>query len=161
MARRKTKPSSKRRDELPLDKLLSYSIKQFAELHGISVDTYFRMQRRRHGPVTMKVGHRTLISRESAEAWRHDREQATQQAEQEPMDHPPNSKGGLQQMTDATRKILEDLMARHPGASRKTLERLYRKKLKQDPVLVEEALRSAFEDLLPGVKAEVECGGRH
>jgi len=49
---------------------MAYSIRTFCELHDISVDTYFRMQRRGEGPVTMKVGGRTLISQEAAAAWR-------------------------------------------------------------------------------------------
>jgi hypothetical protein len=68
----------------PLDELMAYSIKQFCALHGISIDTYFRMQRQGLGPVVMKVGQRTLISAEAAAAWRRAREQAarTRQAEE-------------------------------------------------------------------------------
>src|SRR5262245_29989036 len=47
---------------------MAYSIRQFCEAHNISVDTYFRMQRAGRGPVTMKVGGRTLISIEAAAA---------------------------------------------------------------------------------------------
>jgi hypothetical protein len=61
----------------PLADLMALSIKQFCKLHGISVDTYFRMQRAGLGPAVMKVGHRTLISRESAAAWRRARETAS------------------------------------------------------------------------------------
>ena len=50
------------------------------EAHSISVDTYFRLQRAGLGPVTMKVGGRTLISVEAAAAWRRDRELAAQEA---------------------------------------------------------------------------------
>jgi hypothetical protein len=60
----------------PLDELMAYSIKQFCALHGISIDTYFRMRRQGHGPATMAVGQRTLISAEAAAAWRRAREQA-------------------------------------------------------------------------------------
>ena len=59
---------------------MAYSIRQFCEAHSISVDTYFRLQRANGGPATMKVGGRTLISVEAAEAWRRDRELATQEA---------------------------------------------------------------------------------
>jgi hypothetical protein len=59
---------------------MAYSIRQFCEAHNISVDTYFRAQRAGVGPVTMKVGGRTLISVEAAAAWRREREQASQQA---------------------------------------------------------------------------------
>ncbi|EHQ99490.1 hypothetical protein [Bradyrhizobium sp. WSM471] len=54
----------------------AYSIKQFCEAHNISVDTYFRMKRAASGPVTMKVGGRTLISVEAAAAWRRECETA-------------------------------------------------------------------------------------
>ncbi|UWU94404.1 hypothetical protein [Bradyrhizobium sp. CB1015] len=60
---------------------MAYSIKQFCEAHNISVDTYFRMQRAASGPVTMKVGGRTLISVEAAAAWRRERETGTAAAE--------------------------------------------------------------------------------
>ncbi|TWI71316.1 hypothetical protein IQ16_02935 [Bradyrhizobium huanghuaihaiense] len=56
---------------------MAYSIRQFCEAHNISVDTYFRMQRVGFGPVTMKVGGRTLISVEAAAAWRREREAET------------------------------------------------------------------------------------
>jgi hypothetical protein len=60
----------------PLDELMAYSIRQFCALHGISIDTYFRLQRQGLGPATMKVLNRTLISVEAAAAWRRAREQA-------------------------------------------------------------------------------------
>jgi hypothetical protein len=60
---------------------MAYSIPQFCEAHVISIDTYFRMQRAGFGPVTMKVGGRTLISVESAAKWRRDRESRTHSAE--------------------------------------------------------------------------------
>jgi hypothetical protein len=56
---------------------MAYSIRQFCQAHNISVDTYFRMQRAGFGPVTMKVGGRTLISVEAAAAWRREREAET------------------------------------------------------------------------------------
>jgi hypothetical protein len=55
--------------------LAAYSIGQFCEAHGISVDLYFKQQRQGLGPKTMKVGSRTLISAESAAAWRREREE--------------------------------------------------------------------------------------
>jgi hypothetical protein len=56
---------------------LAYSIAEFVELHGISIDSYFKLARSGLGPRTMKVGARTLISVEAAEAWRREREGAT------------------------------------------------------------------------------------
>jgi hypothetical protein len=55
---------------------LAMSIHAFCVLHGISDDLYFKMQREKWGPTTMKVGSRTLISAESAAAWRKAREAA-------------------------------------------------------------------------------------
>jgi hypothetical protein len=56
--------------------VMAYSIREFCEIHRISMDTYFRMQRLGFGPKVMKVGSRTLISAESAAQWRRARETA-------------------------------------------------------------------------------------
>jgi hypothetical protein len=55
--------------------LLAYSIEQFCALHGISVDFYFKLQRKGLGPKVMRVGARTLISIEAGAAWRREREE--------------------------------------------------------------------------------------
>jgi len=55
---------------------LALSIHAFCALHGISEDLFFKMKREGWGPATMKVGTRTLISHESAAAWRKAREEA-------------------------------------------------------------------------------------
>jgi hypothetical protein len=62
---------------------MAYSIRQFCQAHSISVDTYFRLQRAGLGPVTMKVGGRTLISVEAAAAWRRERELPALEARRE------------------------------------------------------------------------------
>jgi hypothetical protein len=54
---------------------LAFSIAEFARLHGISIDHYFRLARLGLGPRVMRLGHRTLISRESASEWRRAREE--------------------------------------------------------------------------------------
>jgi hypothetical protein len=59
---------------------MAYSIAEFCEAHGISVDMYFRMGRDGFGPQTMKVGARTLVSHEAAARWRLEREAAHQSA---------------------------------------------------------------------------------
>jgi hypothetical protein len=59
---------------------MAYSIAEFCEAHGISVDLYFRMARDGFGPQTMKVGARTLVSHEAAARWRLEREAARQSA---------------------------------------------------------------------------------
>ena len=55
---------------------LAMSIREFCRLHGISEDQFFKMQREGWGPLTMKVGSRTLISYEAAAEWRRSREEA-------------------------------------------------------------------------------------
>jgi hypothetical protein len=55
---------------------LALSISEFARLHGISIDQFFKMQREKWGPATMRVGKRTLISAEAAAEWRKARQQA-------------------------------------------------------------------------------------
>jgi hypothetical protein len=47
-----------------------YDIPGFCLAHKISTDHFYRLQRSGEGPVTMKVGARTLISYESAARWR-------------------------------------------------------------------------------------------
>jgi hypothetical protein len=54
--------------------LAAYSIEQFCQAHGISIDLYFKLQRQGLGPKTMKAGARTLISVEAAAEWRRARE---------------------------------------------------------------------------------------
>lgn len=51
------------------------SIAQFCRRHGISASLYYKLKRAKQNPVEMKVGSRTLISCESAAAWRRAREQ--------------------------------------------------------------------------------------
>jgi hypothetical protein len=55
----------------------AYSIAQFCAAHDLSEDMFYKMQRQGWGPAVMKVGTRTLISVESAAAWRREREAAT------------------------------------------------------------------------------------
>ena len=49
---------------------LAFTIPQFCESHGISRALFYVMRRDGRAPRIMKVGRRTLIARESAEAWR-------------------------------------------------------------------------------------------
>ena len=71
----KADPPKYRRKPHSMDpNLLAMSIKAFCALHAISEDQFYKMQREGWGPTTMKVGSRTLISRESAQRWRAERE---------------------------------------------------------------------------------------
>jgi hypothetical protein len=67
-----------REDEPPVERQ-AMSIRQFCRAHDLSIDSYYRMAREGSGPEIMKVGHRTLIARESAEAWRRAREAAARE----------------------------------------------------------------------------------
>ena len=55
----------------------AYSIEQFCLAHGISESFFYKLQTLGLGPRVMKIGGRTLISREAAAAWRAEREAAT------------------------------------------------------------------------------------
>ena len=55
----------------------AYTIRQFCAAFGISEDFFYKLRRQGHGPRLMKVGTRTLISIDAADAWRREREAAT------------------------------------------------------------------------------------
>ena len=69
-------PKYRRRPVTADSNSLAMSIREFCRLHGISEDQFFKMKREGWGPVTMKVGSRTLISVEAAADWRRKREAA-------------------------------------------------------------------------------------
>jgi hypothetical protein len=73
-------PKYKRKPPNPDPNALALSIKTFCILHNVSEDLFYKMQREGWGPTTMKVGSRTLISRESAQRWRVEREAAAIEA---------------------------------------------------------------------------------
>ena len=52
----------------------AYSIAAFCVAHGISESFYFKLREQGLGPREMRVGARVLISLESAERWRRERE---------------------------------------------------------------------------------------
>jgi predicted DNA-binding transcriptional regulator AlpA len=53
------------------------SIREFCADCGISRATFYTLMRQGEGPRVMKIGDRTLISRESAAEWIRSRERAT------------------------------------------------------------------------------------
>ena len=59
----------------------SYSVSDFCGAHGISRALLYKLLRDGRGPRIMKVGRRTLISREAAEEWRRRMETAVQVGE--------------------------------------------------------------------------------
>jgi hypothetical protein len=61
------------------DSVDAYSIPAFCQKHSISPAFYHKLQAQGLGPRVMRLGSRTLITRESAAAWRRERELASQQ----------------------------------------------------------------------------------
>src|SRR5262245_7869979 len=57
----------------------AYTIDQFCTRHGISKSFFFALMAEGRGPRVMRVGRRTLISREAAAAWRRRQERSTKQ----------------------------------------------------------------------------------
>jgi len=55
----------------------AFSIASFCQRHGISESFFHKLKAKGLGPVTMRVGARTLISAEAAARWRREREAAT------------------------------------------------------------------------------------
>jgi predicted DNA-binding transcriptional regulator AlpA len=51
------------------------SVEQFCEGHGISKAHFYRLRAQGLTPTEFKLGARTLITQESAEAWRRERSQ--------------------------------------------------------------------------------------
>jgi hypothetical protein len=63
-------------DAVSIAVALAFTVPQFCSAHGISRALFYIMQRDGRGPRVMKCGRRTLIARESAEAWRRQMETA-------------------------------------------------------------------------------------
>jgi hypothetical protein len=75
--KKKDEPAYTRKPVIAEANTLAMSIREFARLHGISQDQFFKMARDGWGPTVMKVGKRTLISAEAAAEWRRKMEAAT------------------------------------------------------------------------------------
>jgi hypothetical protein len=56
---------------------LAFGVEEFCRLHRISLQLYYKMRQKGLTPAEFRVGSRVLISRESAERWRREREAAT------------------------------------------------------------------------------------
>src|SRR5215510_11743441 len=54
----------------PLESDAAYTVENFCLLHGISIQLFYKLQKAGLAPAIMKLGTRTLITRESAAAWR-------------------------------------------------------------------------------------------
>jgi predicted DNA-binding transcriptional regulator AlpA len=63
-----------------MDDTDAFSILEFCRRHGISRSAFYNALKANQGPRLMKVGNRVMISREAAEAWRREREEATAQS---------------------------------------------------------------------------------
>lgn len=60
-----------------MDTNQAYSIATFCQRHSISRALYYKMAKEGKAPKTIKLGRRTLISQESALAWRQRMENQT------------------------------------------------------------------------------------
>jgi predicted DNA-binding transcriptional regulator AlpA len=49
---------------------LMFSVSEFCRAHGISRGTFYKLLGEGHGPTTVKIGRRTLITNEAASEWR-------------------------------------------------------------------------------------------
>jgi hypothetical protein len=58
----------------------AYSVDEFCARHRISPQLFYKLKPKGLMPMTFNVGTRVLISREAAEDWRREREQAAQAA---------------------------------------------------------------------------------
>jgi predicted DNA-binding transcriptional regulator AlpA len=61
-----------------MDEKDAYNVQEFCQRHGISRAALYNAIKAKHGPRLMRVGNRVMISREAAEAWRREREEATE-----------------------------------------------------------------------------------
>jgi hypothetical protein len=68
---------ARRRSIADDEEALALSIAQFCRLHNISTSFFHKLRTKGLAPAIMRVGARTLISVESARAWRKQNEQAT------------------------------------------------------------------------------------
>jgi hypothetical protein len=58
------------------DDLDAFGIPEFCRRHDISPQTFYKLKARGLAPATFKLGARVLITRESAQRWRAEREAA-------------------------------------------------------------------------------------
>jgi hypothetical protein len=58
----------------------AYSVREFCEIHGISLASYYNLKNRGEGPDEMRVLGRVLISVEEAARWRKKRTRKSQTA---------------------------------------------------------------------------------
>jgi hypothetical protein len=70
-AKKKKKMAKRRRRErLPGDETEAHSIEGFCRKHGISVAFYYLLRKDGLTPREVAIGHRILITKEDAAAWR-------------------------------------------------------------------------------------------
>lgn len=58
------------------DEPQAYTVASFCKAHSISRSFFYQLLKERAGPRVMKVGTRTLVSREAATEWRKAQEQS-------------------------------------------------------------------------------------
>lgn len=53
-----------------MEKSQVYTVQQFCDVHQVGRNLFYKMIASGRGPAIMKIGRRTLISRDAAAAWR-------------------------------------------------------------------------------------------
>jgi predicted DNA-binding transcriptional regulator AlpA len=48
----------------------AFSVLEFCQVHGISKSLFYKLRQEGRGPKTIKLGRRTLITRQAATEWR-------------------------------------------------------------------------------------------
>lgn len=64
-------------EPVPLAERAALSVREFCSLHGFSRSSFYNLCATGKGPRLLKVGARTLVTRESATAWRRRMENAS------------------------------------------------------------------------------------
>ena len=54
----------------PADVIDIYDVKSFCKANNFSRTFFYKLLKEGRGPKTIKIGHRTMITREAAETWR-------------------------------------------------------------------------------------------
>jgi hypothetical protein len=62
----------------------AFGIVEFCERHSLSTSYFFKLLREHRAPRCMRIGRRTLISKEAAAAWRREMEEADVLANAQP-----------------------------------------------------------------------------
>jgi hypothetical protein len=65
----------------PPTQAAAFTIEEFCRAHRLSPSMFHKLRTQGEGPRVMKVGTRTMVSKEAAADWRAEREAATQETD--------------------------------------------------------------------------------